>query len=69
MEPRIRFMDQLNYARSHGIGIDVEGVSFDNRRPQDVISIMQSGSYMVDYESDLQGHITAIHINNVNRFM
>ena len=67
MEPRIRFLDQLNYARAHGIGIDIEGVSYSERRPQDVIRIMQSGSYMVDYESDLQGHITAIHINNVNR--
>ena len=67
MEPRIRFMDQLNYAQAHGIGIDIEGVSFSNRHPQDVISIMQNGSYMVDYESDFSGHITAIHINNVNR--
>ncbi len=67
MEPRIRFLDQLNYAKAHGIGIDIEGVSYNHRHPQDVISIMQSGSYMVDYESDFTGHITAIHINNVDR--
>ena len=67
MEPRIRFLDQLNYAKTHGIGIDIEGVSFSNRHPEDVMRIMQSGSYMVDYESDMKGHITAIHINNVNR--
>ena len=69
MEPRIRFADQLNYAMSHGIDIDVEGVPYTNRRPKDVITIMQRGSYMVDYESDLQGRITAIHINNVNRIV
>ncbi len=67
MEPRIRFLDQLNYAMSHGIGVDVEGEPVSNRKPQDVVKIMQRGSYMVDYESDLRGHITAIHINNVNR--
>ncbi len=67
MYPRIHFLDQLNYAQAHGIGIDIEGISYNHRRPQDVISVMQNGSYMVDYESDPTGHITAIHINNVDR--
>ncbi|MBO6308104.1 MAG: hypothetical protein J6N70_04545 [Oribacterium sp.] len=64
---RIRFLDQLIFAMENDIGIDVEGVSYNDRKPQDVIAVMQNGSYMVDYDSDYQGQITAIHIRNVSR--
>ncbi|MBO4395154.1 MAG: hypothetical protein J5819_02260 [Eubacterium sp.] len=59
-------MDQLQYAREHGIGIDVDGVSYSNRYPQDVIAVMQRGNYMVDYDSDDEGRITAIHVNHIS---
>ena len=67
MEKRIHFVDQLVYAQEHGIDIDVEGVSYANRRPGDVVAVMQRGNYMVDYESDFQGRIIAIHINSIDR--
>ena len=59
-------MDQLQYAREHGIGIDVDGVSYSKRYPQDVIAVMQRGNYMVDYDSDEEGKITAIHVNRIS---
>ncbi len=59
-------MDQLQYAREHGIGIDVDGVSYSHRYPQDVIAVMQRGNYMVDYDSDDEGRITAIHVNQIS---
>ena len=67
MEPRIHFLDQLTYAGQHGIGIDVDGVSYTNRKPRDVIAVMQRGDYMVDYDSDEDGRITAIHVNRISR--
>ena len=67
MEKRIHFLDQLTYAKEHGITIDVEGIPYTKRRPQDVVAVMQRGNYMVDYESDRSGHITAIHINSIDR--
>lgn len=67
MEKRIHFLDQLIYAKKNGISVDVEGVSFARRRAEDVIKIMQRDSYMVDYESDDTGRITAIHVNHVCR--
>ncbi|HAK57581.1 MAG TPA: hypothetical protein DCP06_01235 [Lachnospiraceae bacterium] len=63
----MRFLDQLKFAKNNGIAIDVEGVSYSDRRPQDVIAVMQRGSYMVDYDSDYQGRITAIHVRKVCR--
>ena len=67
MEKRIHFMDQLVYAKEHGIDVDVEGISYSDRRPNDVVAVMQRGNYMVDYESDYRGRITAIHINSIDR--
>ena len=67
VEKRIHFMDQLCYAKRHGLTIDVDGVSYANRYPQDVIAVMQRGNYMVDYDSDEEGNITAIHVNQISR--
>ena len=66
MEKRIHFMDQLNYAKQHGLCIDVDGISYANRYPQDVIAVMQRGNYMVDYDSDENGQITGIHVNQIS---
>ena len=63
---RIHFRDQLDYAREHGIPIDIEGRSYP-KRTRDIIAVMQQGNYMVDYEGDEMGRIKAIHINSIDR--
>lgn len=63
----IRLRDQLVYAKSHGIDIDVEGISYSERRPEDILRIMERGNYMVDFEGDALGRIIAIHIDRVRR--
>ena len=63
----IRLKDQLVYAKSHGIDVDVEGISYSNRKPEDILRIMERGNYMVDFEGDALGRIIAIHIDRVKR--
>ncbi len=63
---RIPFRDQLEYATTHGIPVDIEGRS-NIKRPRDIIAVMQQGNYMVDYEGDEVGRIKAIHISNIDR--
>ncbi|MCR4604691.1 MAG: hypothetical protein K5639_01695 [Eubacterium sp.] len=57
--------EQLVYAHSHGIDVDIEGISYNKRNPEEVLRIMERGNYMVDFEGDALGRIIAIHIDRV----
>ena len=63
----IQFREQLLYARKNHIPIDVCGISYTDKHPCEGMRVMETGNYMVDYEGDSEGHIVAIHIDNVTR--
>ena len=58
-------MAEWRNAKENGISMDVEGVSYDNRTPQELWQVMQRGSYMLDYEADPAGKIVALHFDRV----
>lgn len=57
--------DELAHARKQGIRIDVGGVSYENKPPEELWKVLQRGAYMLDYEADTLGRITALHIDRV----
>jgi hypothetical protein len=57
--------DELAHARQEGITVDVGGVSYENRSPEELWKVLQRGTYMLDYEADTLGRITALHIDRV----
>lgn len=57
--------DELAHARQEGITVDVGGVSYDDRPPEELWKVLQRGAYMLDYEADTLGRITALHIDRV----
>jgi len=58
-------MAEWRNAKENGISMDVEGVSYDNRTPQELWQVMQRGNYMLDYEADQAGKIVALHFDRV----
>ncbi len=58
-------MDEWKHAKENGIDVDVGGVSYIDRSPEELWQVMQRGSYMLDYEADSLGRITALHIDKV----
>jgi hypothetical protein len=58
-------LEELAHAREQGIRIDVGGVSYEDRPPEELWKVLQRGAYMLDYEADMLGRITALHIDRV----
>lgn len=58
-------LEEFAHAKKCGIAIDVEGVSYTNRKPEELLKVMERGSYMLDYEGDALGQIVALHIDRV----
>lgn len=58
-------LDELAHARRKGISVDVGGVSYEDRPPEELWKVLQRGAYMLDYEADTLGRITALHIDRV----
>ena len=58
-------MDEWQHAKKHGIALDVDGVSYSDRSPEELWKVMQEGSYMLDYEADSNGRIVALHIDQI----
>lgn len=57
--------DELAHAKKEGIKVDVGGVSYEDRPPQELWKVLQRGAYMLDYEADTLGRIVALHIDRV----
>lgn len=64
--PTIKFSEQLMYAQANDIPIDICGVAYTSKKPYEALRVMETGNYMVDYESNSMGQITAIHIDQVS---
>ena len=58
-------MDEWQHTRERGISLDVGGVSYTDRNPEELWKVLQRGSYMLDYEADPLGRIVALHIDRV----
>lgn len=57
--------DELAHAKKMGIAVDVGGVSYEDRPPEELWKVLQRGAYMLDYEADMLGRITALHIDRI----
>lgn len=58
-------MDEFRHAKKRGIAVDVQGVSYSDKSPEELWQVLQKGSYMLDYEGDSLGHIVALHIDPI----
>ena len=58
-------MDEFRHAQKEGIYVDVQGVSYSDKSPEEFWQVLQEGNYMLDYEGDSLGHIVALHIDPV----
>lgn len=58
-------LEEFTHAKEIGIAIDVEGISYENKSPDEISRVLQTGSYMLDYEGDMLGNIIALHIDRV----
>ena len=58
-------MDEFEHAKKAGIAVDVQGVSYSDRNPEELWQVLQRGNYMLDYEGDALGRIVALHIDQI----
>lgn len=58
-------LEEFAHAKKSGIAIDVGGISYENKSPEEILQVLQKGSYMLDYEGDMLGNIVALHIDKV----
>lgn len=58
-------LDEVEFAKKRGIQVDVNGVNYTDRPVTQLSRVLEAGSYMLDYEGDMLGHIVALHIDLV----
>ncbi|MCH5251572.1 MAG: hypothetical protein J1F22_01245 [Lachnospiraceae bacterium] len=58
-------LEEAAYAKEHGIAIDVEGISYEDKSQTELLKVLEHGSYMLDYEGDALGRIIALHVDRV----
>lgn len=58
-------MDEWQHTKDNGISLDVDGVSYSDRNPEELWRVLQRGTYMLDYEADSLGRIVALHIDEI----
>ena len=58
-------MDEWQHTRENGISLDVGGVSYSDKKPEELWKVLQRGTYMLDYEADSLGRIVALHIDEI----
>lgn len=58
-------LDEVKRAKAHGIPVDIDGRSYNYEETERVARVLQRNSYMLDYEGDALGRITALHIDSV----
>ena len=56
-------MDEFMHAKKEGIDVDVHGVPYSDKSPEEFWQVLQTGNYMLDYEGDSMGHIVALHVD------
>lgn len=58
-------LDEVDHATKQGIEVDVNGVHYNRKTSARLSRVLEKGSYMLDYEGDMAGHIVALHIDLV----
>ena len=58
-------MDEFRHAKQKGIEVNVHGISYSDKSPEELWQVLQEGNYMLDYEGDSLGHIVALHIDPI----
>ncbi len=58
-------LEEVDHARSRGIRVDVDGIVYNRKSSSNLSRVLETGSYMLDYEGDMTGHIVALHIDPV----
>ena len=58
-------LEEVDHARKQGIEVDINGVTYNKKTSARLSKVLEKGSYMLDYEGDMSGHIVALHIDPV----
>lgn len=58
-------LEEMAHASERGIRVDVDGEIYNKESSAKLSRILEKGSYMLDYEGDVSGHIVALHIDPV----
>lgn len=58
-------LDEVAFAKKQGIQVDVGGVNYTDKPMESLSHVLEAGTYMLDYEGDMVGHIVALHIDLV----
>lgn len=58
-------MEEIQHAKDAGVAIDIQGVSYNQKKPEELWRVLQQGNYMLDYEGDENGHVVALHIDSI----
>lgn len=53
-------MEEIQHAKDAGVAIDIQGVSYNQKKPEELWRVLQQGNYMLDYEGDENGHVVAL---------
>ena len=58
-------LDEVDRATKEGIRVDVSGVLYNRKTSARLSRVLEEGSYMLDYEGNMTGHIIALHVDPV----
>lgn len=58
--------DELERAKTMGLTVQIEGRTCTYSSPDELLSILEEPTYMLDYVSDDEGKITGICFDKVN---
>ena len=58
-------LEEADHARKQGIEVEINGVTYNKKTSARLSKVLEKGSYMLDYEGDMSGHIVALHIDPV----
>lgn len=58
--------DELERAKAMGLTVQIEGRTCTYSNPEELLSILEEPTYMLDYLSDDEGKITGICFDRVN---